>query len=171
MDKSAESCSGEGRNEGSIRQTKIERRGAQSLREGILTAVMLTRNPSRKSARRKTDQVDVLVLSVRLLITVRPRLVVITAAGVSRRMKRGLIECSLWLLFYFTRPASFPTHEAANATDSDFKSQKNHNYGDNVHDVPPLFDFACDLQESRKHTLTGQEGPIRRLHGFLSLTQ
>ena len=35
MDKSAESCSSEGRNEGSIKQTKTDARGDESIAEGI----------------------------------------------------------------------------------------------------------------------------------------
>ena len=62
MAKSAESCSREGRNEGSIKQTKrSDEAREESLKRGILTAAIFTNNPT---TRRKGAIIQVVCVPV-----------------------------------------------------------------------------------------------------------
>jgi hypothetical protein len=101
---------------------------------------------------------DIVVLSVRLLINcVRPRLLMISLMGASFRMSYGAVGRSPWVVFDFTRHLSFAADEPANATYAGFEYEKDHNYGKNIHNVPPLFGFSAQ-EDSRKRALRGGEG-------------
>jgi hypothetical protein len=128
MDKNAESCSREGRNEGSIRQSKIG--GEECIREGILAVAILTRNALWKDVRTKTGQMDIAVVSLRLLLRgMRPGFLVINTVGDARRMRDGVVGRVLWLFVSVTRYMSLATYEAAHSTYDRFKHQKNDHHG------------------------------------------
>lgn len=102
--------------------------------------VVFTRNPLEKTPRWQTHQMGIVLLFIRLLSgAVRPSLLVIN--GVVSRRKRRVMRRFLLRGFSVTGRASLSTHEAAHTAYSGFDSQKNHNDGKDVHDVPPLFDL------------------------------
>ena len=78
---------------------------------------------------------------------------------------------SPWRCFDFIRYLSLPTYERANATYAGFDYQKNHHDGENVHDVPPLFDFPAIDRTAENMPYAGQEGEPAELHGIYLLTQ
>lgn len=142
MDKNAESCSGEGRNEESIKQSEIDARGEEGIREGILAAAILTRNASRKNVRTKTGQMDVLVVPLQLLFRgMGPGFLVINRVDDSRRMRRGVVRRLFRLFVSFMRHTSLAAYEAAHSTYDRFQHQKHCDYGEDVHDLPSVVYF------------------------------
>jgi hypothetical protein len=112
-----------------MRQSKIDTAGEERIRDGILAAAILTRNASRKDARRKTSKMEVVVVSLQLLISsMRPGFLVITVSD-SGKMKRGVMRRFLWLFVCFTRDLFLATHQTANATYGGFDDHKHDNHG------------------------------------------
>ena len=92
----------------------MDTRGEESTRVGILAVAILTRNASRKDARRETGQMDIVVLALRLLINgVGPGFLMINPVGDARRMRCGVVGRSLGYFFYLTGHISLPTYVAA----------------------------------------------------------